>query len=73
MNREYRRSLQQLAIIAYIRDITHSLAFNWVRTKLLFAFLKKYLLCLRGSRNKNVSTVEGDIKISTKTSRILQN
>ena len=59
-------------LIADKPDITHSLAINWVRTKLSFVLLKTCLLCLRGSRssNKNISTAEDGMKISKETSRI---
>lgn len=76
MSWECRTFYTRLAkLIADKRDINYSVAINWVRNKLSFALLKTFLLCLRGSRslNKNISTVEDDIKIFTETSRIAQN
>ena len=76
MRRECRTFYNRLGkLIGDKRDITHSVAINWVRTKFSFALLIICLLFLRGSRslNENVSMVEGDIRISTETWRIAQN
>ena len=76
MSKECRTFYNRLAkLIADKQDITQSITINLVRTKLSFALLKTCLLCLGGSRslNKNVSTVEYDIRIFTETNRTAQN
>ena len=54
------------------RNLSKSIAMNWIRTKVYFALLKSGLLCLRGSRTvcRNVSQFERDTDVSHEHGKI---
>ena len=54
------------------RDIPILVAINWVWTKISFALLKSYLLCLHRTQSlyPNIATVRDDVQFSCEVSKI---
>ena len=64
MGRECQAFYSRLSeLLAEKRNIHKSVMMHWIRSKLCYALLKYFLLCLRGSlsRNRNITEVKQDV------------